>query len=160
MTMASRSGVLVLMGAVLLAACTVQFENTKPAQELELQSRPAGSVYLGWRVFEDRCARCHGASATGMAGAPDLLARMRTLGPREFADRVLLRYDWSNILPPDVRSADRAAYVDDVVRRRKGEMAMPAWQGEPRVSAHVIDLYAYLSARSEGTQGAGRPAGP
>jgi hypothetical protein len=25
------------------------------------------------------------------------------------------------------------------------------------VSAHIVDLYAYLSARAEGTQGPGRP---
>jgi hypothetical protein len=34
---------------------------------------------------------------------------------------------------------------------------MPAWQGEPVVNAHVMDLYAYLSARSEGRLAAGRP---
>jgi hypothetical protein len=145
---------------VSLTGCALQFENAKPAQELESQSRPAGSVYLGWRVYEDRCARCHGSSATGKADAPDLLVRMRTLGPHEFADRVLLRYDWSSLSPADPHSTDRAAYVDDVVRRRKGALTMPAWQGEPRVTAHLIDLYAYLSARSEGSQGPGRPAGP
>lgn len=141
-----------------LAGCAVSLQNTEPARALELQSRPAGSVYLGWRVFEDRCARCHGSSATGKAGAPDLLAVMRTLGPREFADRVLLRYDWGALPSADPRSADRAAYVDEVVRRREGGLTMPAWQGEPRVSAHVIDLYVYLSARSDATQGPGRPA--
>lgn len=143
-----------------LAGCAVSLENTRPARELELESRPAGSVYLGWRVFEDRCARCHGSSAVGKPGAPDLLVTVRTLGPREFADRVLLRYDLGTLPPADPRSADRAAYVDDVVRRREGELTMPAWQGEPRVTAHVIDLYAYLSARSDATVGPGRPAGP
>jgi hypothetical protein len=34
---------------------------------------------------------------------------------------------------------------------------MPAWDGNPMVSAHIVDLYAYLSARAEGTQGPGRP---
>ena len=28
---------------------------------------------------------------------------------------------------------------------------MPAWQGEPQVTAHVMDLHAYLSARADGT---------
>ena len=27
---------------------------------------------------------------------------------------------------------------------------MPAWQGEPKVDAHIVDLYAYLAARAEG----------
>lgn len=143
-----------------LAGCAMPADNGKPARELELQSRPAGSIYLGWRVFEDRCARCHGSDATGKPDAPDLLVAMRTLGPREFADRVLARYDWTTVSASDPRSADRGAYVDDVVQRRQGELTMPAWQGEPSVTAHVIDLYAYLSARSERSQGPGRPAGP
>jgi len=33
----------------------------------------------------------------------------------------------------------------------------PAAEGEPQDSAHIMDLYAYLSARAAGTQGAGRP---
>jgi mono/diheme cytochrome c family protein len=141
-----------------LAGCAVDVENLKPARELEARARPAGSVYLGWRVFEDRCARCHGAGATGKAGAPDLVARVRTLGPREFADLVLLRYRWPDVpSAADPRGADRQAHVDDVVRRRQGELDMPAWQGEPRVTAHIIDLHAYLSARADGTQGPGRP---
>jgi mono/diheme cytochrome c family protein len=141
-----------------LAGCTVDVANTRAAQQLEAADGPAGSVYLGWRVFEERCARCHGSSASGKPGAPDLLARMRTLGPREFADWVLLRYEWPARSSSDRAGADRAAYVDDVVRRRSGEVTMPAWQGEPRVTAHVMDLHAYLSARADGTQPAGRPA--
>lgn len=152
---------LALVPLVWLAGCAVEFENTKPAKELEAQARPPGSVYLGWRVFEDRCARCHGDGAVGgKPGTPDLLVRVRTLGPREFADLVLLRYRWPESSPSDPHGADRQAYVDDVVRRRRGEVEMPAWQGEPRVTAHIIDLHAYLSARAEGTQGPGRPAAP
>jgi mono/diheme cytochrome c family protein len=142
-----------------LAGCAVEFQNRQPSQELARQSKPSGSVYAGWRVFEDKCAGCHGSSATGKAGAPDLLARVRDLGPRQFVDVLLTRYEWT--VPPaqPVRTTpERAAFIDDVVQRRKGAIAMPEWQGEPRVSAHVIDLYAYLSARSEGTQGPGRPA--
>ena len=41
---------------------------------------------------------------------------------------------------------------------RAGALTMPAWQNEPAVQAHVKDLYTYLAARSEGTQGPGRPA--
>jgi hypothetical protein len=47
--------------------------------------------------------------------------------------------------------------IDSVVERREGAVAMPEWQGEPRVNAHIADLYAYLVARSNGAQGAGRP---
>ena len=86
-----------------LAGCAVGAENRVPAGDGDTP------VYLGWRVFEDRCARCHGRAATGQGNAPDLLARVRTLGPREFADLVLLRYRW----PDDSSSsADRQARVD------------------------------------------------
>jgi hypothetical protein len=164
MTMLRRSTLWAVAGSVWLAGCAVEFQNTRAAKELELQSRPAGSVYLGWRVFEDKCARCHGSNASGarVSDAPDLLVRARTLGPREFADLVLLRYEWA--APASAASgpmsAEREAYIDDLVQRRKGAVTMPAWQGEPRVTAHVIDLYAYLSARADGTQGPGRPPSP
>lgn len=143
-----------------LVGCAAAPDGGKPATKVDAPAQPAGSVYLGWRVFEERCARCHGTSATGKPGAPDVLAGVRTLGPREFADFVLLRYWWPALPSSDPRNADRDAYIDDLVQRRKGEMVMPAWQGEPQVTAHVIDLHAYLSARAEGTQGPGRPAGP
>jgi mono/diheme cytochrome c family protein len=139
--------------------CAVEFQNRQPSQELARQSKPPGSVYSGWRVFEDKCAGCHGSGATGKQGAPDLLARVRGLGPRQFVDVLLTRYEWT-VPPaqPAKTTPEREAYIDDIVQRRKGAIAMPEWQGEPRVNAHVIDLYAYLSARAEGTQGPGRPA--
>ncbi len=55
------------------------------------------------------------------------------------------------------RHAAREALIDEIMKRRDGALAMPAWQGEPRVSAHIADLYAYLSARADGTQGPGQP---
>jgi len=44
-----------------------------------------------------------------------------------------------------------------VLQRREGQLVMPAWESEPRVNAHIMDLYAYLSARALGSQGPGRP---
>lgn len=148
---------LALAPLVGLLACVAAPEGGKAATNTGARAAPADSVYLGWRVFEERCARCHGTGATGGPGTPDLLARVRTLGPREFADLVVLRYGWPALPSSDPRNADREAYVDDLVQRRKGEVTMPAWQGEPQVTAHVIDLHAYLSARADGTQGPGRP---
>jgi hypothetical protein len=81
------------------------------------------------------------------------------MGSRRFVGLVLQRYDWS--LPAAKATSDstaREALIDDIVQRRQGAVTMPAWEGEPRVSAHIVDLYAYLSARAEGTQGPGRPA--
>lgn len=141
-----------------LAGCAVEFTNTRAAQELARPAVPPGSVYTGWRVFQDKCAQCHGAAATGSAGAPDLLPRLQTMDERRFVNLVLLRYDWG--LPAaQLRddAAARQALVEDIAARRAGALTMPAWQGEPRVNAHIADLYAYLSARAAGTQGPGRP---
>lgn len=146
--------------ALLLGGCTgVEWSNQRPAQELAKETKPPGSVYTGWRVFQDKCALCHGPAATGAAGAPDLLPRVRTMGERQFVGLVLQRYDWTTPTatprsgPPPSETA-----IDDVMARRTGTLTMPAWQGEPRVTAHVVDLYAWLSARAAGTQPPGPPA--
>ena len=34
---------------------------------------------------------------------------------------------------------------------------MPAWEADPKVNPHVLDLYAYLSARADGKLGPGEP---
>jgi len=149
-----------LASTLLLAGCAgVEVQNRQAAQELAQRSKPPGSVYTGWRVFQDRCAGCHGPAATGTAGAPDLLPRVREMGSRQFVSLVLKRYDWS--LPAaqaGSESATRESLIDAVVQRKQGLLTMPAWQGEPRVNAHIADLYAYVSARAQGTQGPGRPA--
>lgn len=150
------AGALVFL--VLLAGCAVEVENTQAARELAQRAEPPGSVYAGWRVFQDRCAGCHGAAATGSAGAPDLLPRVRDMTAQRFVNLVLARYDWQlSVTQPGGDAAAQSALVEEVVQGREGRLVMPAWQGEPRVNAHVVDLYAYLSARASGTQGVGRP---
>jgi len=148
-----------LLSAVLLPGCSVEVQNIQPAQELKHQAQPAGSVYTGWRVFQDKCASCHGPAAAGTPGGPDLLPRVREMGSRQFVGLVLKRYDW-NLGPaqPGKDSPAWDALVDDIVQRKAYMLTMPAWQGEPRVSAHIADLYAYLSARAQGLQGPDRPA--
>lgn len=146
------------ISALLLAGCAVEVQNLQPAQELALRSKPPGSVYGGWRVFQEKCASCHGPDATGTAVGPDLLPRVREMGPRQFVGLVLKRYDWG--LAAAQTGSDSAALdalVEDILQRRAPALKMPAWQGEPVVSAHIVDLYAYLSARTQGTQGPGRP---
>lgn len=143
-----------------LSGCSVEWQNLQPAREMaRQQSAQAGNLYAGWRLFQDRCAGCHGTDAGGQGNAPDLRARLRNLGPRSFASLVLNRYDWGLPgTPPASDTPARETWVDAVVQRQAGTVTMPAWRGEPGVSAHVMDLYAYLAARSEGTQGPGRPA--
>lgn len=148
-----------LAAALWLAGCAVEFQNAQPAKELAQATKPPGSVYTGWRVFQDKCAVCHGPAATGSASAPDLLPRVRDMGSRRFVGLVLKRYDWN--LPPaqaGSEGAAREALIEQLVQRQAKALTMPAWQGEPRVNAHIVDLYAYLSARAQGTQGPGRPA--
>jgi len=146
------------LAGALLAGCAAQTQDTRAAARQ--QSAPADPVYSGWRVFQDRCAGCHGADATGGAG-PDLLPRVRGSSSRQFVDLLLTRYEWA--APPTQlarASPEREAWVDDIVQRRRGALVVPASAGEPRVDAYVVDLYAWLSARADGTQGPGRPAGP
>lgn len=141
--------------ALLLGACANQGLQERARNE----ARPPANVYAGWRVFQDRCARCHGTEATGSGVAPNLLPRVSAMGERRFTNLVLHRYDWG--LPQAAaggESAAREALVEDVLARREPAITMPAWQGEPQVQAHIGDLYAFLAARAEGTQGPGRPS--
>lgn len=151
----------VSLGALIslsLVGCALELENRQASREIELRKQPPGSVYTGWRVFQDKCASCHGPAATGTAGGPDLLPRVRGMGARQFVGLVLQRYDWS--LPTaQARSEgrERETLIEDIVQRKAYTLSMPAWQGEPRVNAHIADLYAYLSARAHGMQGPERP---
>lgn len=142
-----------LLSALLLSSCAqppaVQLLNTQPAraQARAADAAPA-SLYAGWRVFQQRCAGCHGALADGAEGAPNLLVRLQGLGPQRFVDLVLRRYP--SELGLAATGTPREALVDEVLARRAGALDMPAWQGDAVVQAHVMDLYHYLSARSEG----------
>lgn len=153
------AGWLVGFSVVLLAAgCAVEVQNTQPARQMARRAQPAGDLQAGWRVFQQKCAACHGAAATGTANAPDLLPRLREIGAHQFVGLVLRRYDW--ILAAAESSPESAlqdSLVEKIVQGKEGSVTMPAWQGDPAVTAHIIDLYAYLSARAEGTQGPGRP---
>jgi mono/diheme cytochrome c family protein len=143
---------------VLLGGCSVEIQNTQPAQAVARQAQPAGSVAVGWRVFQQRCASCHGPAAMGGSGIPNLLPLVREMGPRQFVSQVLYRYDWG--IAPEIAkgaSAGRADLVESIVQRREGQITMPAWQGEPVVTAQIMDLYAYLSARADGSQGPEQP---
>ncbi len=152
------SGGVSLALLVVLTGCAVDWQNRHASQEVAQLSAPSGSVYLGWRVFQDKCAACHGAAATGTASAPDLLPRVRAMGERQFVSLVLQRYDLSQPAT-QTRSGTAAgeAQIEVVMQRKEAPLAMPAWQSEPRVNAHILDLHAFLSARAQGRQGPERP---
>ncbi len=54
--------------------------------------------------------------------------------------------------------ATREAQVNLLMEGQGQALTMPAWQEEPRVHAHVLDLYAWQLGRAEGKIGAGKPA--
>ena len=95
--------------------------------------------------------------------APSLVERVRTLTQRAFATKVLTSY--RIVLPADdVDTRDhvaaREAMIENVMRRERGarsQIVMPAWEADSQVNPHVLDLYAYLSARADGKLGPGKP---
>jgi hypothetical protein len=120
-------------------------------------------TYRGWKVFHTNCYGCHGVDALGTDVAPSLVERVKLLSPREFSFKVLTRY---RIVVPsseaagDDQTAIREAVIEEVLKQergKKGEILMPPWESQSAVKPHVLDLYAYLSARADGVLGPGRP---
>jgi hypothetical protein len=93
--------------------------------------------------------------------APDLRQSLKTMTQVEFANKILARYRIlgpSPDVPPD--EASRESVINEVLQRRRGmqgQVTMPIWLGDPGMKPHVLDLYAYLKARSDGALGTGRP---
>lgn len=144
---------------MLLTGCAVEVQNKQAAQEFSQRAKPLGSVYIGWRVFQEKCATCHAATATGLGNAPDLLTKVRGMGSRQFISLVLQRYDLNRpTLEVGSGSVASDVPIETIMQRKDEPLKMPAWNSEPSVNAHIVDLYAYLSARSDGSQGSGRPA--
>jgi hypothetical protein len=88
---------------------------------------------------------------------------VKLLSPRAFATKVLPSYrlvqptDESN---REDRNAALERLIEQVLRKDQHAnnlIAMPAWEDNPRVRPHVLDLYAYLSARADGKLGPGKP---
>lgn len=118
------------------------------------------STFLGWRVFHSTCHGCHGVDATGTTVAPDLVERIKYLDEQAFTTKVLTRYRIV-VGGTEARAEGgvglRGALIDEIMRRERGELIMPAWEGDPNVKPHVLDIYAYLRARADGALGPGRP---
>lgn len=149
---------LLLLTTLLLAGCQTEFINARPIRELRPPAATVGDLYAGWRVFQDKCSGCHGSAATGGDRAPDLLPIVRDMNPRQFSALVLKRYDLGSGMAPGSESqATIDTRLEDIMRRSEPAIEMPAWQGEPAVNAHILDLYAYLSARADGKLGTDRP---
>jgi len=118
------------------------------------------ATYRGWRAYHSACHTCHGVDAIGTSVAPSLVERVEDLSARQFTAKVLTSYRItlpSGEATSDDSTAVREAIIDEVLRRERGDLIMPAWEGESKVRTHVLDLYAYLRARADGALGPGRP---
>ena len=118
-------------------------------------------TYEGWLTYHTACHICHGPDAMGSDIAPNLRQSLKSMTQSEFTNKVLTRYRIF-IAPTESMSSEarRQSVLDEVIRQERGErgtVAMPAWQSNPEIKPHVLDLYAYLKARSDGAIGAGRP---
>ncbi|MEY5098053.1 MAG: hypothetical protein RJA36_772 [Pseudomonadota bacterium] len=143
---------------LLSAGCASEPASERGTQPASGATTPASEVYLGWRAFQDKCARCHGPDATGTKSGPDLVARMGGMVPPRFVDSVLRRYDWELAAVRRSYGLPAEARTEQILKRQESPMIMPSWREDPGVSAHIMDLYAYLSARASGSQGPGQPA--
>ena len=134
-----------------------------PGDYRVLDGKVDRGTFTGWRIFHTTCYGCHGVDALGTDVAPNLVERIRTMTPRAFATKVLTSY--RIVLPEseantDDRSAVREAMLAEVMRQERGargQIIMPAWETNPRIQPHVLDLFAYLSARADGKLGPGKP---
>lgn len=118
------------------------------------------STFLGWRAFHSACHACHGVDAVGTGVAPSLVERVKELSARDFSAKVLTSYRLvfpSSEVSGDDPTAVRNQFLEEVMRRERGNLIMPAWEGDQKVRPHVLDLYAYLRARADGVLGPGRP---
>ena len=155
-----RKLTVVLLAALplLIVGCSMEFINARPARELH-PPPVAVNLYAGMRVFQAKCSNCHGESAKGSDKAPNLLPIVRSMSSRHFAEMVLKRYDLGNgLIQGSEKKSTTDSYIDDILNRKEPPIAMPAWQGEPTVNAHILDLYAYLTARAEGKFSTESPA--
>ncbi|RPH53260.1 MAG: hypothetical protein EHM84_04180 [Lysobacterales bacterium] len=118
------------------------------------------ATFTGWRAFHSACHTCHGVDATGTSLAPNLVERIRQLSASDFSTKVITSYRLvfqSDEMRGDDPTAVRSEFLEEVMRRERGELVMPAWEGDQKIRPHVLDLYAYLRARGDGALGPGRP---
>jgi mono/diheme cytochrome c family protein len=134
---------LALAAAAALALPLLALAEVVPAGELSAAAAPSdqtpaqtsdtSELLRGWTALRAvDCARCHGRHYSGWA-APDLIAAVRE-GSRERFMRIVLD--------------------GEIVR------GMPGYRSQAVVRADIDAIYAYLSARADGSIGPGAPAPP
>jgi mono/diheme cytochrome c family protein len=152
------AGIALSIGAA--APPPAQADAPMPGDYRIVDGRVDRGTYAGWRLFHSGCHTCHGVGGVGTDIAPNLVERISTLTPRDFASKVLTSY---RLVSPadDGTAAGRAAALEEILKRdrrsARGQVLMPAWGADPEVTPHVLDIYAYLSARAAGDLGPGKP---
>lgn len=154
------SGAALLLVSLAAVAGDSPVGDLPPPGEFRIQDgRVDAGTYTGWRLFHSACHVCHGVDATGTERAPDLVTAIDRMTPRTFARKVLGSYGL--IASTDGKLSAVAADADpekldrvlEGIRGKDVEVTMPAWGEDKRVRPHVLDLYAYLTARAAGLPG-------
>jgi mono/diheme cytochrome c family protein len=133
-----------------------------PGEFVVIDGRVDAGTYAGWKLYHTACYVCHGVGGIGTDVAPNLVDKIGNYTPRGFATKVLSSY---RIVPmhdgsPADMDAEREALLELLMKRERqaqGQPLMPAWDSDDEVAPHVLDLYAYLSARAAGVLGPGKP---
>jgi hypothetical protein len=152
-----------LTAGFLVIASSMPATAQAPGEYRVENGKVDAGTFTGWRLFHSSCHGCHGVDAMGTDVAPNLVDRVGLLTPRAFVTKVLTSY--RIVLPDtDTSSTDsansRESMINDVLQQgRQGRVrvVMPAWEGDPTVNPHVLDIFAYLSARADGKLGVGKP---
>jgi mono/diheme cytochrome c family protein len=159
----AMAGFVILLIGALVTADLALGADLEPGAYKVIGGKVDADTHTGWRVFHSVCHICHGKGAVGTDIAPSLLRRMESLTPSEFAERVLVRYRLLSQGDPRAArnpTADREAVIAEVMAKKrgpKGRIDMPAWEKDAATNAHILDLYAYLKARSDGMIGTEEP---
>jgi mono/diheme cytochrome c family protein len=152
--------------AALCAAASVPAQSRidpMPGDFVVIDGRVDRGTYTGWKLFHSSCHACHGVGGVGTDIAPNLVERIGNYTPHGFAVKVLTSYRIVPMSPdsgPPEGQAERDALLELVMKRERqerGQPLMPAWDSDAEVAPHVLDLYAYLSARADGGLGPGKP---
>jgi methanol metabolism-related c-type cytochrome len=94
-------------------------------------------TFSGYRRFNGSCETCHGFDGSGSSFAPDLTQSLKTMSYGDFQNVVING-------KKDVNTAQ--------------SLVMPTFGDNKNVMCYLDDIYVYLRARADGSQGSGRPA--
>lgn len=134
---------------------SAQQPDPPPGEYRMVNGRVDVGTYTGWRIFHSACHTCHGVDAVGTARAPDLIESVQRMTPRVFVRTVLRSYGLIAGVGAQTQSdsAEAEEKIDramDPERTQGNEVSMPAWGEDKLVRPHVLDLFAYLTARAHG----------